>query len=88
MLSFTVALDRNYVKQGEERQADFITCVAWDKTAEFVAKFFEDEMKGICRLGKFDNGDSWYFSLGDVTVDHELPSLQTWAREFLPGAIG
>lgn len=54
----------------------------------FVAESSEDEMKGICRLGKFDNGDSWYFSLGDVTVDHELPSLQTWAREFLPGAIG
>lgn len=29
VLSFNVAVDRGYVKQGEERQTDFITCVAW-----------------------------------------------------------
>ena len=29
VLSFTVAVDRGYVKQGEERQTDFINCVAW-----------------------------------------------------------
>lgn len=28
VLSFTVAVDRGYVKQGEERQTDFINCVA------------------------------------------------------------
>lgn len=38
--SFTVACDRRFVKQGEERQADFINCVAWQKTAEFVNKYF------------------------------------------------
>lgn len=39
--AFTVAVDRGYVKQGEERQSDFIDCVAWGKTAEFVSKFFD-----------------------------------------------
>ena len=38
---FTVAADRNYVKQGEERSTDFIGCVAWRGTAEFVNKYFE-----------------------------------------------
>ena len=38
--SFTVAVERNYVKQGEERQADFIDVVAWKKQAEFVSKYF------------------------------------------------
>lgn len=38
VLSFTVAVDR-YVKDGE-KQADFISCVAWNKTAEFIAKYF------------------------------------------------
>ena len=38
--SFTVAVDRSFVRQGEERQADFIDVVAWRNTAEFVCKFF------------------------------------------------
>lgn len=40
VVSFTIAVDRNYVKQGEERQTDFINVVAWRSTAEFVAKYF------------------------------------------------
>lgn len=38
--SFTLAVDRNYQKQGEERQADFISIVCWRNTAEFVSKYF------------------------------------------------
>ena len=38
--SFTVAVDRSYVKQGEERKADFLNCVAWRQTAEFVCRYF------------------------------------------------
>ena len=38
---FTIAVDRKFAdKNTGERQADFITCVAWKQTAEFVAKFF------------------------------------------------
>lgn len=39
--SFTVAVDRSFVKQGEERQADFIDIVCWRNTAEFVCKYFQ-----------------------------------------------
>ena len=38
--SFTLAVDRSYVKAGAERQADFIDVVAWRNTAEFVCKYF------------------------------------------------
>lgn len=38
--SFTIAVDRGYVRPGEERQADFIDCVAWRQTAEFISKWF------------------------------------------------
>ena len=38
--SFTIAVDRSYVKSGAERQADFIDIVAWRATAEFVCKYF------------------------------------------------
>ena len=38
--SFTIAVDRSYVKQGEERKADFINIVCWRSTAEFVCRYF------------------------------------------------
>lgn len=37
---FSVAVERRYNKQGEERQTDFVDCVAWRQTAEFVSKYF------------------------------------------------
>ena len=39
--TFTVAVNRSYVKQGAERQADFIDVVAWRNTAEFVCRYFK-----------------------------------------------
>ena len=39
--SFTLAVDRRFNKQGEERQADFINIVTWGKTAEFCSKWFK-----------------------------------------------
>lgn len=38
--SFRIAVDRSYVKSGEERKADFIDIVCWRQTAEFVCRFF------------------------------------------------
>ncbi len=38
--SFTIAVDRSYVKSGTERQTDFVDIVAWRNTAEFVCKYF------------------------------------------------
>ncbi len=40
VLNFQVACDRGYQKQGEERKADFIDCVAWNQTAQFISKYF------------------------------------------------
>lgn len=39
--SFTVAVSRSFVKQGAERQSDFIDVIAWRHTAEFVTKYFK-----------------------------------------------
>ena len=39
--SFRIAVDRDFVpKDGGERKADFIDCVAWRNTGEFVSKYF------------------------------------------------
>ena len=39
--SFSLAVNRRFAKEGEERQADFINVVAWNKTAEFCSKYFK-----------------------------------------------
>lgn len=40
VVKFTVAVDRRFQRQGEERQADFIPVIAFGKTGEFVQKYF------------------------------------------------
>lgn len=46
VVSFTLAVDRKYSK-GESKQTDFINCVAWQSTAEFIGKYFT---KGMAML--------------------------------------
>lgn len=38
--SFTVAVDRDFASDGQEKETDFIDCVAWRQTGEFVSKYF------------------------------------------------
>lgn len=38
--SFTIAVDRRFKDANGQRQADFISCVAWKQTAEFIQKYF------------------------------------------------
>lgn len=39
--TFNLAVNRRFVKEGEERQADFINVVAWSKLGEFCSKYFK-----------------------------------------------
>ena len=48
VLTFTLAINRRFAKGTDgqaAQQADFITCVAWRQTAEFIARYFR---KGSC----------------------------------------
>lgn len=38
--SFRIAVERSYVKSGEERKADFFDVVCWRNSAEFVCRYF------------------------------------------------
>lgn len=38
--TFRIAVDRSFARAGEQRQADFITIVAWENTANFVCRYF------------------------------------------------
>lgn len=39
--SFSIAVERNYAKKGEERETDFINIVTWRGTAKFVSTYFQ-----------------------------------------------
>lgn len=40
VIRFQIACDRSYQAQGQDRQADFIDCVAWRQRAEFISRYF------------------------------------------------
>lgn len=67
--SFTVAVDRDF-KSGEERQTDFIDCVAWRSTGEFVNKYFR---KGnlICVSGRLQSR-KWTDNKGNNRINWEI----------------
>jgi single-strand DNA-binding protein len=52
---FTVAVDRAYVKQGEERKTDFINVIAWRGTSEFICRNF-NKGKMIAVQGSIQTG--------------------------------
>lgn len=39
--SFTLAVDRDFKGPNGEKETDFINCVAWQGTAEFISKYFK-----------------------------------------------
>ena len=47
--SFTLAINRKYSKESEQ-QADYISCVAWRNTAEFISKYFK-KGSALCIVG-------------------------------------
>ncbi len=65
VVNFTLAVNRRFAKEGEQ-QADFINCVAWSKTAEFVNKYFNKGQQ-VAVVGRVqtrnwedDNGQKHY----------------------------
>lgn len=48
---FSLAVDRKYVKSGEERQTDFINIVTYSKLADFAENYLNQGMK-ICIAGR------------------------------------
>lgn len=64
--TFSLAVDRGYAKQGEERQTDFINIVCWRSTADFVGKYFSKgqlvAVEGSIRTRNYtdNNGDKRY----------------------------
>lgn len=70
--SFSLAVDRNFIRQGEERKADFINCVAWRQTAEFISKYFKKgsmvALEGSIQTRSWDDNEGKKRYATDVVV--------------------
>lgn len=68
---FTLAVDRK-IKKENEPTADFISCVAFEKTAEFIEKYVKKGTKLICvgeiRTGSYTNNEGKKVYTTDVVV--------------------
>lgn len=90
--SFSIAVDRSYVKQGAERQTDFINIVAWRSTAEFVCKYFKKgnliAIQGSLQYRKYTDKDGNNRTAIDVVADNvhfvESKSASSGGGSFSP----
>lgn len=73
VVTFNVAVDRNYSGQNGERQADFITCVAWRQQAEFIGRYFGKgrmiAIEGNLRTRTYDDKNGTKHYVTEVYVD-------------------
>ena len=71
---FTLAVNRNFKNANDEYEADFIGCVAWNKTAELINKHFkkgsELGLDGRIQTGSYDNSDGKKVYTTDVIVEN------------------
>lgn len=70
---FTLAVYRRFAKEGEQ-SADFISCVAFGKTAEFIEKYFSKGQRiglnGHIQTGSYTNKDGQKVYTTDVLVEN------------------
>lgn len=73
VLSFSLAVERPYTKQGEEKQSDFINCVAWRQQAEFINKYFAKgrmiALEGNLRTRAYDDKNGTKHYITEVYID-------------------
>ena len=97
--SFTLAVDRDFgPKDGGEKETDFIDCVAWRNTGEFVSKYFTKGrmavVSGRLQIRKYTDkdgnnrraaeivADNVYF--GDSKKDGAADTTATPANNYVP----
>lgn len=72
--SFTVAVNRQFTNQQGEREADFINCVIWRKSAEALANFTRKGslvgVEGRIQTRSYENNDNQRIFVTEVNVDN------------------
>ncbi|HOA32070.1 MAG TPA: single-stranded DNA-binding protein [Clostridia bacterium] len=69
---FTIAVDRKYAGEGQQK-TDFINCVAWRSTAEFVSKYFDKGVRigvtGSLQINTWENEEGKKMYSAEVLVN-------------------
>ena len=72
--SFSIAVDRNYVRSGEERKADFFDVVAWRSTSEFIARYFNKgdmiAVEGQLQTRTYEANDGTTRKVVELNIDN------------------
>ena len=73
--SFSLAVDRDFKpKEGGEKETDFIDCVAWRQTGEFVSKYFQKgsmaAVKGRLQIRDWQDKEGNKRRSAEVVVDN------------------
>lgn len=70
---FSIAVNRRFVKEGSDQKADFLNCIAFGKSAEFIEKYFSKGMKadlsGRIQTGSYANRDGQKVYTTDIVVE-------------------
>ena len=89
---FTVAVDRDYAAQGQEKETDFIDCVAWAQKGEFVAKYFTRGsmivVSGRLQIRSWTDKDGNKRRSAEVVADNCYFGESKGRSEGRPGAQG
>lgn len=91
VVQFTLAVNRNFVGKGQERQADFINCVAWRNLAENLAKFMKKgsqiAVEGQIQVRNFEDAGGVRRYVTEVICDniHFLESKNSRSNDNFSG---
>lgn len=70
---FTLAVNRSFTNANGEREADFISCVAWKKTAELICEHFDKGSEigasGRIQTGSYEKEDGTKIYTTDVVIE-------------------
>lgn len=74
VVSFTLAVDRDFKGQNGERETDFINCVAWKGTAEFISRYFKKgsmaALEGSLQIRPYEDKDEKKRTAAEVVVNN------------------
>lgn len=72
---YTLAVDRRFKRNESDQQADFISCVAFGKSAEFAEKYFRQGLKvivtGRIQTGSYTNREGQKVYTTDVVAEDQ-----------------
>lgn len=81
---FSVAVDRRFSREGEQ-SADFISCVAFAKTGEFIEKYFHKGMKiglvGRIQTGSYEKDGTKYYTTDVIAETVEFVESKNSSSE-------